>query len=297
MWIGHHTQRPKQLRSRLRAEQTFHQQRFLSCALGTGFNWKMLLIRVSLMLMAFGLAQTLPIEEAETPPTGEVPDAGQVVFDQRQTGKFNIHVSIKDVAIIEVGQNGLAEETYNDEEDYYYDDSALTVKPIRLTTGSTSSTTTASTTSATLPESTVSTVATNTEATEHATSSTSKPKSRLNNLMIVETPIGGLPKPLHHQLHARSKHMPNLATASITPPTLREGIEYTPTKGHNSPIYKVKVQRSSMPASKKPARCRNHVMGKCIDSISAKLFDLVVGMNFPFLAAANAAEKAEKVMT
>ncbi|XP_039480762.1 uncharacterized protein LOC120444862 [Drosophila santomea] len=271
------------------------------------------MLLISLTLMAFGLAQTLPIEEAETPTNGEVPDAGQVVFDQRQTGKFNIHVSIKDVAIIEVGKNGLAEETYNDEEDYYYDDSALTVKPIRLTTGSSSSTTTTSTTLATLPESTVSTVATTTEATQSnvnlssnpladiTASSTSKPKSRLNNLMIVETPIGGLSKPLHHQLHARSKNMPIMAagaaTASITPPTLRGSIEYTPTKGHNSPIYKVKVQRSSMPATKKPARCRNHVMGKCIDSISAKLFDLVVGMNFPFLAAANAAERAEKVMT
>ncbi|XP_032571305.1 uncharacterized protein LOC6609971 isoform X1 [Drosophila sechellia] len=245
------------------------------------------MLLISLTLMAFGLAQTLPIEEAETPTTSEVPDSGRVVFDQRQTGRFNIHVSIKDVAIIEVGQNGLAEETYNDEEDYYYDDSALTVKPIKLTTG-TSSTTTTSTTSATLPESPVSTVAPTTEATQLNTSFSSnlladiaasgitKPKSRLNNLMIVETPIGGLTKPLHHPLHARSKDIPIMAaaaaqTALITPPTLRENIEYTPPKGHNSPIFKLKVQRSSMPATKKPARCRNHqvrdAQGKCTDSI------------------------------
>jgi len=67
------------------------------------------MLLISLTLMAFGLAQTLPIEEAETPTTSEMPDSGRVVFDQRQTGRFNIHVSIKDVAIIEVGQNGLAE--------------------------------------------------------------------------------------------------------------------------------------------------------------------------------------------
>ncbi|EDV55237.1 uncharacterized protein Dere_GG20897 [Drosophila erecta] len=243
------------------------------------------MLLISLMLMAFGLAQTLPIEEAKTPPpTSEVPDSGRVVFDQRQTGRFNIHVSIKDVAIIELGKNGLAEETHNDEEDYYYDDSALTVKPIRLTT-ETSSTTTTSTTPASLPESTVSTVAHTTEATQpNANSSSSlqadiaassspvsKPKSRLNNLMIVETPIGGTPKHLHHKLHARSKNIPILAedaTAAITPPTLRESIENTATKGHNSPIYKVKVQGSSIPTTKKPDPCRNHVMSKCLDSIS-----------------------------
>lgn len=69
---------------------------------------------IPLALIAFGLTlgQSLPIEEGEAPVvTSEQPEssAGRVVFDQRQTGRFNIHVSIKDVAIIEVGQNGLAE--------------------------------------------------------------------------------------------------------------------------------------------------------------------------------------------
>ncbi|XP_050743420.1 uncharacterized protein LOC108026578 isoform X2 [Drosophila biarmipes] len=247
------------------------------------------MLLISLTLMAFGLAQTLPIEEAEAPATSEAPDSGRVVFDQRQTGRFNIHVSIKDVAIIEVGQNGLAEETYNDEEDYYYDDSALTVKPIKLTTEASSSTTTSTTSVAAQPESPVSTVATTTVATTSdpklntsfssnlladIAASVSKPKSRLNNLMIVETPIGGTTKPQHHPLHARSKDVPILAAAAaaaITPPTLPESIEYTPPKNHNSPIFKVKVQRSSMPATKKPARCRSHqvrdAQGKCSDSI------------------------------
>ncbi|KAH8347866.1 hypothetical protein KR084_001878 [Drosophila pseudotakahashii] len=271
------------------------------------------MLLISLTLMAFGLAQTLPIEEAETPATSEMPDSGRVVFDQRQTGRFNIHVSIKDVAIIEVGQNGLAEETYNDEEDYYYDDSALTVKPIRLTTEASSSTTTTPTTTSTTsvaapPESTVATVATASDAklntsfssnllADIAASISSKPKSWLNNLMIVETPIGGTTKPQHHHpLHGRSKDIPIMAAAaaasSITPPTLPESIEYTPPKGHNSPIFKVKVQRSSMPATKKPARCRNHqvrdAQGRCSDSIYRKLYSMLMGMNFPFLAAANA---------
>ncbi|XP_017072717.1 uncharacterized protein LOC108108973 [Drosophila eugracilis] len=268
------------------------------------------MLLISLTLMAFGLVQTLPIDEAEMPmpAASEVNDSGRVVFDQRQTGRFNIHVSIKDVAIIEVGQNGLAEETYNDEEDYYYDDSALTVKPIKLSTETSSSTTTTSTTSvAAPPESTVTTVATTTAASDvkqntsfssnllaDIAASLSKPKSRLNNLMIVETPIGATTKPVHHPLHARSKDIPIMAAAAITPPTLPESIEYTPPKGHNSPIFKVKVQRSSMPATKKPARCRNHqvrdAQGKCSDSIYRKLYSMLMGMNFPFLATANAAE-------
>lgn len=33
----------------------------------------------------------------------------RVLYDQRQTGKYNIHVSIKDVAIIEADQNELAD--------------------------------------------------------------------------------------------------------------------------------------------------------------------------------------------
>ncbi|KAH8279106.1 hypothetical protein KR026_001837 [Drosophila bipectinata] len=258
---------------------------------------------ISLAVITFGLAQTLPIvdEAIETPSTSEGPggpDGGRVVFDQRQSGKYNIHVSIKDVAIIEVGQNGLAEESYNDEEDYYYDDSALTVKPIKLSTEastsstSSSSTTTTSSTTAGAPPA---------EITSPTTIS-SKPKSRLNNLMIVETPIGGATvKPLHHPappLHARSKDVPIMAAAAAaanTPPSLPESIEYTPPQGHNSPIFKVKVQRSSNPATKKPARCRNHqvrdAQGKCTDSIYRKLFGMLKGLHFPFLAA-NAAESA-----
>ncbi|KAH8389220.1 hypothetical protein KR200_001608 [Drosophila serrata] len=271
---------------------------------------------IALALIAFGLTlgQSLPIDEGETAPvvTSEQPEsaAGRVVFDQRQTGRFNIHVSIKDVAIIEVGQNGLAEETYNDEEDYYYDDSALTVKPIKLTTEASTSTSTKATSQSVAPQeiTEVTTPSLNSSFTSSLladlVTSVTKPKSRLNNLMIVETPIGGATKAPHlhphphphHPLHGRSKDVP-----SITPPSLTDGIEYTPPKGPNSPIFKVKVQRSSMPAAKKSsagagARCRSHqvrdAQGKCSDSIYRKLYSMLVGLNFPFLAAANSAESA-----
>ncbi|KAH8258419.1 hypothetical protein KR038_011196 [Drosophila bunnanda] len=275
---------------------------------------------IALALIAFGLTlgQSLPIDEGEAAPvvTSEQPEsaAGRVVFDQRQTGRFNIHVSIKDVAIIEVGQNGLAEETYNDEEDYYYDDSALTVKPIKLTTEASTTTSTRATSQSVAPPETteVTTPSLNSSFTSSLladlASSVTKPKSRLNNLMIVETPIGGATKAPHlhphphphHPLHARSKDIPTVAAAAITPPSLPDGIEYTPPKGPNSPIFKVKVQRSSMPAAKKSAgataRCRSHqvrdAQGKCSDSIYRKLYSMLVGLNFPFLAAANSAESA-----
>ncbi|KAH8285679.1 hypothetical protein KR054_012341 [Drosophila jambulina] len=283
---------------------------------------------IALALIAFGLTlgQSLPIDEAESAPvasSSEQPEtaAGRVVFDQRQTGRFNIHVSIKDVAIIEVGQNGLAEETYNDEEDYYYDDSALTVKPIKLTTEASTSTSTRATSQSVAPPETteVTTPSLNSSYTSSLladlAASVTKPKSRLNNLMIVETPIGGATKAPHlhpahphphphphHPLHGRSKDIPTVAAAAaITPPSLPDGIEYTPPKGPNSPIFKVKVQRSSIPAPKKSAgaaarSCRSHqvrdAQGKCSDSIYRKLYSMLVGLNFPFLAAANSAESA-----
>ncbi|KAH8270848.1 hypothetical protein KR018_007192 [Drosophila ironensis] len=256
----------------------------------------MLLIALAVVTLVMS-AQTLPVIDEMPASSSEGPASeagGRVVFDQRQTGKYNIHVSIKDVAIIEVGQNGLAEETYNDEEDYYYDDSALTVKPIKFSTEPSSSTT--AVTTAPPP-------AEATSSTAPPTSSTlpSKPKSRLNNLMIVETPIGGVTvKPQHHpaapSLHARSKDVPIMAAAAaaITPPSLPESIEYTPPRGHNSPIFKVKVQRSSKPATKKPARCRSHqvrdAQGKCADSIYRRLYSMLMGLNFPFSAATTATE-------
>ncbi|XP_061388744.1 uncharacterized protein LOC133323859 [Musca vetustissima] len=66
-------------------------------------------------------------------------ETGRIVYDQRQSGKYNIHVVIKDVAIIEMGQNEFQDTSYNDE-DYYYDENDLTVKPITLNPPTTTST-------------------------------------------------------------------------------------------------------------------------------------------------------------
>lgn len=60
----------------------------------------------SLLLMLVLQVQMQPLETAIEDNDNE---AGRVLYDQRQTGKYNIHVSIKDVAIIEVDQNELAD--------------------------------------------------------------------------------------------------------------------------------------------------------------------------------------------
>ncbi|EDW32605.1 GL11729 [Drosophila persimilis] len=288
----------------------------------------MLLVPLALIAL-FGLAHTLPLDDVESSSlaTIEQPDgSGRVVFDQRQTGQYNIHVSIKDVAIIEVGQNDLTDGAYNDAEDYYYDDSALTIKPIKFSTEAIGSSSTAaapaspaaaaattSTTALSSPTETPTTTLKESPETSEAplsslnssstyssdlladiAASRIRPKSRLNNLMIMETPIGGAPTAAPHlprlpqAPHPRSKDIPIMAAAAaVTRPPLPQGIEYTPPQGHNSPIFKVKVQRSAMPATKKPARCRSHqsrnAQGKCADSIYRRLYSMLMGLNIPGL--------------
>lgn len=44
-------------------------------------------------------------DAADTDGSAEGAGAAHIVYDQRQTGKYNIHVVIKDVAIIEMDQN------------------------------------------------------------------------------------------------------------------------------------------------------------------------------------------------
>ncbi|XP_013097872.2 uncharacterized protein LOC106080832 [Stomoxys calcitrans] len=85
--------------------------------------------------------------------------SGRIIYDQRQSGKYNIHVVIKDVAIIEMGQNEIEDSSYNDE-DYYYDDNDLTVKPITLNPPTSTST-------AQIPTSTTTTTTSKSE--EHST--------------------------------------------------------------------------------------------------------------------------------
>lgn len=76
----------------------------------------------------------------------------KVIYDQRQSGKYNIRINIKDVAIIEMDNSGfgdvsiaavlwqniiitccfMMQENFG-EEDYYYDEEDLTVKPLNFT--------------------------------------------------------------------------------------------------------------------------------------------------------------------
>ncbi|KAM7354568.1 uncharacterized protein ACRADG_006196 [Cochliomyia hominivorax] len=95
----------------------------------------------NLLLIGFLLyAKTLYVRgsRGSSEEASEAP-AGHIVYDQRQTGKYNIHVVIKDVAIIEMDQNEIADQNYNDDE-YYYDEDDLTVKPLHIKTTTTTTT-------------------------------------------------------------------------------------------------------------------------------------------------------------
>ncbi|XP_060656595.1 uncharacterized protein LOC132791610 [Drosophila nasuta] len=227
-------------------------------------------------------------------------DAGRVLYDQRQTGKYNIHVSIKDVAIIEVDQNELADDSYNaEDDDYYYDDSALTIKPIKFTTeASTTTTTTTPTTTATktapttaIETSAATTVSGNVSAYSAQLladiAATQRQKPKTNNLIIMDSlPDSSSTLPSPSWLHARSKDEPITTTVGSS------NIEYTPPQGHDSPIFKVKVQRAASPnlspTEHTSARCRAHqfrdAQGKCrtkrSGSILRKLFSMLVSLPF-----------------
>uniref|UniRef100_A0A1A9WUU9 Uncharacterized protein n=1 Tax=Glossina brevipalpis TaxID=37001 RepID=A0A1A9WUU9_9MUSC len=106
---------------------------------------KLLYIGLVCRILAFSLAKPLPDDEAE-PVKDESTVNGRVLYDQRQSGKYNIHIIIKDVAIIEMDQNEIVEN--NDDGDYYYDEEDLTVKPLALNLNTNKPTATISTTEA-----------------------------------------------------------------------------------------------------------------------------------------------------
>uniref|UniRef100_A0A1B0FPB5 Uncharacterized protein n=1 Tax=Glossina morsitans morsitans TaxID=37546 RepID=A0A1B0FPB5_GLOMM len=90
---------------------------------------KLLYIGLVCRILAFSLAK--PLSDDQTEPVEDASTVnGRVLYDQRQSGKYNIHIIIKDVAIIEMDQNEIVDN--NDDGDYYYDEEDLTIKPLTL---------------------------------------------------------------------------------------------------------------------------------------------------------------------
>ncbi|XP_031624764.1 uncharacterized protein LOC116341685 isoform X2 [Contarinia nasturtii] len=58
------------------------------------------------------------------------PETGLTTYDQKQSGKYNIHLNIKDVAIIALDAGHIDGDVGDSGEDYYYDIDDFTVKPI-----------------------------------------------------------------------------------------------------------------------------------------------------------------------
>ncbi|XP_037957070.1 uncharacterized protein LOC119687003 [Teleopsis dalmanni] len=119
----------------------------------------------------------------------------RISYDQRQTGKYNIHVSIKDVAIIEIG-NDVMDETLT-EEDYYYDEGDLTVKPGLLNPTSTPISITKSTTTST------------------STKPTRKPTAETTSAASVNSTTSTIIQPT-----VDSNNSGNLTSSTIIPPTI-----------------------------------------------------------------------------
>ncbi|XP_034478423.1 cell wall integrity and stress response component 4 [Drosophila innubila] len=280
-----------------------------------------MLLPQSLVLVLMMLLTMLQVLQVQMQPVDNVPvepvpeddnnnsnieSLGRVLYDQRQTGKYNIHVSIKDVAIIEVDQNELADESYNaEDDDYYYDDSALTIKPIKFTTEASPTTTTTTrapttTASTTTEPSVAATVATVAAVSGNISAysaqlladiaATQRQKPKTNNLIIMDMPTESSSTLPSKWLQARSKDEPITTTTTAATASQLSNIEYTPSQGHDSPIFKVKVQRAAnpTPTAETPSRCRTHQFrdahGKCrtkrSGSILRKLFGMLVSLPF-----------------
>ncbi|TMW50011.1 hypothetical protein DOY81_004928 [Sarcophaga bullata] len=219
----------------------------------------------------------------------ETSDA-RTIYDQRQNGKYNIHVVIKDVAIIEMDQNGISEQTYNDD-DYYYDEDDLTVKPLKPTV----------TTLKPLYSSSVSTTQTTISSIKEQNDENSSSPSLLSTLFPI-TESHNIRKDDEYympivNIKARSKVEPIYAieeTQGIQHQALlRQGI-YIPNdetqKKTNSKIYKLRMhhfQRSQIPQNKRyhsnqykksRSNCRENISAS--GSILNRLLGMLVTLPF-----------------
>ncbi|XP_023303821.2 uncharacterized protein LOC111685777 [Lucilia cuprina] len=253
---------------------------------------------VKLVLILLLCVEILHVKGIRTNNEEEEPETldAHIVYDQRQSGKYNIHVVIKDVAIIEMDQNEIADQNYNDDE-YYYDEDDLTVKPLITKTTTTTNkpldtTTTKKTTiSATENESVVTTVSTTIPTTtiknkipnneEHFNMYSlfpqpavdTKSRSKIEPIYAIEEPTMLQPR---HQLDNFNYKMP---AQSRDESKLFK----------NSRIYKVKVRRSHH-ITPQTVRCRSFqyrdARGNCRSkrsssgSILKRLFRMLVTLPF-----------------
>ncbi|XP_067625863.1 uncharacterized protein [Eurosta solidaginis] len=98
------------------------------------------LVELKLAAGRFFLASWLLLQISTGQPvtddvSSKINEGAKVIYNQRQSGQYNIRINIRDLAIIEMGSNILSQE-FSEEEDYYYDEDDFTVKPLKLTTAS-----------------------------------------------------------------------------------------------------------------------------------------------------------------
>lgn len=73
-----------------------------------------------------------PSAAVSAPPQNKDESTGLTTYDQKQSGKFNIHISLKDIAIIALDAGNVDSSVGDFSDDYYedYDLSDFTIKPI-----------------------------------------------------------------------------------------------------------------------------------------------------------------------
>ncbi|KAF7285738.1 hypothetical protein GWI33_010157 [Rhynchophorus ferrugineus] len=154
-------------------------------------------------------------------------DRPQIIYDQKQTGEFNLQVHLKDFQIIAILGDDLLDGDY----DYAYDDSDFTIKPAG------SSSTTTPKPSATLTTTTTTTTPAPSSTTEKPFTTTSSPEiSSTTEVKNQKLSIKGILTPND----VESEELTNLSPSSST--------SEAPLTGESTP-GKIKVQILGSPSA------------------------------------------------
>ncbi|XP_055639972.1 uncharacterized protein LOC129777622 isoform X2 [Toxorhynchites rutilus septentrionalis] len=134
-------------------------------------------------------------------------------YDQRQTGKYNVHVNIKDVKIISVDgdkfDGEFGDDTIYDYGDYDYDPAHLTVNPLPIFGGATSTKPPKSTTKTPVSITTTKQKTTTTEPTKPPVTTSEPPKTTKPTKLDNSTQI----------LSVHTTHIPSASNIYIFKPT------------------------------------------------------------------------------
>uniref|UniRef100_A0A0A1WNV4 Coiled-coil domain-containing protein 71 n=1 Tax=Zeugodacus cucurbitae TaxID=28588 RepID=A0A0A1WNV4_ZEUCU len=153
------------------------------------------------LLFLLTTANGQPVDDALAADNADT----KVIYDQRQSGKYNIRINIKDVAIIEMDNSGFGDENISEEDYGYYDEEDLTVKPLNFTKPP----------KATTPHEVISTTASQ-QVTSPTTQATLLPTKLEESLSAHSTPIATTISQHNYNTHLLMDSMASQATPDVT---------------------------------------------------------------------------------